>query len=465
MKIPRIILAGTNSGCGKTTLSAGIMAALVKRGITIQPFKVGPDYIDPMFHTFVTERYSRNLDSWLLDETSVMHLFQKNAYGCDMAFIEGVMGLYDGFGGRTIEGSTAHVSRILKSPVVIVMNADGMALSAAALLQGFKDFKGGTDIRGAILNRIDSFRLYAYLKDIIEGNTGISVIGYVPHSEEYELPERHLGLVPGAELPDLKERIGRLACAVEKTVDLNMLVSLAKRAPELEDSNEIHPAMGRGKKVRIAVAYDKAFNFYYRDNLDLLEMMGAKLVYFSPMEDSRIPCGVHGVYLGGGYPEMFAKELSANISMRNDVREKILNGLPAYAECGGLMYLCRAVRDKSGNLFEMAGVIPAETEMTRSLQRFGYSQVRFVKDSVLGSAGTFTRAHEFHYSALKIDKGYAVDYCCEIQKPAGGDMQKTYCDGIKIRNLLATYQHIHFWSNPGLAASFVEHCAKYRDGA
>ncbi|MDI3481570.1 MAG: cobyrinic acid a,c-diamide synthase [Tepidanaerobacteraceae bacterium] len=465
MKIPRIILAGTNSGCGKTTLSAGIMAALVKRGIAIQPFKVGPDYIDPMFHTFVAGRYSRNLDSWLLDEATVMHLFQKNAYDCDMAFIEGVMGLYDGLGASSIEGSTAHVSRILKSPVVIVMNAYGMALSAAALLQGYKEFKGGTDIRGVILNRIGSFKLYACLKDIIEKNTGIRVLGYVPHSEEYTLPERHLGLVPGAEVADLRDRLDRLACAVEKTVDLDMLMDIAKEAPELQKSEAGIPVVNPGAKIKIAVAWDKAFNFYYRDNLDLLEMMGAELIYFSPMEDTSLPHGIHGVYFGGGFPEVFARELSLNTSMRNDVRQKLLNGLPAYAECGGLMYLCRTLRDKNGETFDMAGVIPAKSEMTQALQRFGYSAICFCKDNILGNAGTTTRAHEFHYSILKVEAGQEFEYCYEVQKPTGRSGQTPYYDGIKIKNVLAAYQHIHFWSNQKLAANFIENCVKYRDGA
>jgi len=463
LKIPRIILAGTNSGCGKTTLSAGIMAALVKRGITVQPFKVGPDYIDPMFHTFVTGRYSRNLDSWLLDETTVMHLFQKNAYGCGLALVEGVMGLYDGFGGSSIEGSTAHVSRILKSPVVIVMNAYGMALSAAALVQGFKDFKGGTDIRGVILNRIESQGLFVYLKDIIERNTGVKVLGYMPHSGEYTLPERHLGLVPGVEVADLRDRLDKLAQAVEKTVDLDMLVSMAEEAPELEKSTAGIPAVKSGANVRIGVAWDKSFNFYYRDNLDLLEMLGAELVYFSPLEDSKLPDRIDGVYFGGGFPEVFAKELSDNASMLIDVREKLLNGLPAYAECGGLMYLCRAIKDKNGESYDMAGVIPACCEMTQALQRFGYLTVNFCKDNVLGGMGSSTRAHEFHYSSLKIEDGRKIDYCYEIRKQRGSGKQISYQDGFKLGNLLAAYQHIHFWSNPKLAANFVENCIKNRD--
>lgn len=463
MKIPRVILAGTNSGCGKTTLSAGIMAALVKRGITVQPFKVGPDYIDPMFHTFVTGRYSRNLDSWLMDEATVMHLFQKNARGCGLALVEGVMGLYDGFGGSSIEGSTAHVSRILKSPVVIVMNAYGMALSAAALVQGFKDFKGGTDIRGVILNRIDSRGLFVYLKDIIESNTGVKVLGYMPHSGEYALPERHLGLVPGVEVADLRDRLDRLAQAVEKTIDLDMLVNMAEEAPELEKSAAGVPAVKSGAHVRIGVAWDKAFNFYYRDNLDLLEMLGAELVYFSPLGDGRLPAGIDGVYFGGGFPEVFARKLSNNTSMMNDVREKLLNGLPAYAECGGLMYLCRTIRDKNGESYDMADVIPACCEMTTALQRFGYLTVNFCRDNILGGRGSTTRAHEFHYSTLKVEEGHKIDYCYEIQKQTGSGKQISYRDGVKLCNLLAAYQHIHFWSNPQLAANFVENCIKHRD--
>ena len=419
------MIAGTNSGCGKTTLSAGLMAALVKKNIRVQPFKAGPDFIAPMFHTFVTGRYSRNLDSWLLGESTLEYLFCKNSDGCNISVIEEVMGFYDGFGGSSIAGSTAHVSRILKCPVILVVNAQGMSLSAAALIKGFMDFMGGADVKGVILNRISSHALYMHLKDIIEENTWVQVLGYLQQSEQYQLPERHLGLVPGGEVPELTERLVRLAKAVGRTIDLELFMKLAEDASELQEPEEIpweKFAMAAGRKlspkIKLAVAMDSAFNFYYHDNLELLELLGAELVYFSPVKDDKMPRGIDGVYFGGGYPEIFAGELSANTGMRRDVRDRLLNGLPAYAECGGLMYLCRTMKDMKGHVFDMAGVIPAQNEMKGRLQRFGYVDVNIVEDCILGGPGFTTRAHEFHYSAANPDETCVSDIqsCFEVVK-------------------------------------------------
>lgn len=466
MKTPGVIIAGTNSGCGKTTVSAGLMAALVNRGVVVQPYKVGPDYIDPMFHSFVTGRHSRNLDSWLLDESVVAHLYRKNAAGCDVALIEGVMGLYDGFGGNSLAGSTAHISRILHCPVILVMNAEGMSLSAAAMVKGFMDFKGGTDIRGVILNRVDSHGLYLMLKEIIEDNTGVHVLGYLPASDGYTLPERHLGLVPGGELSGLKDRLGGLAASIEKTVDVERLLKIAQDAGESGQAG-IDICLERPQgKARVAVAFDRAFNFYYRDNLELLETLGAELVYFSPLEDRGLPERIDGAYFGGGYPEVFAGELSENLSMREDVRSRLSKGLPAYAECGGLMYLCRDLKDMQGNSYEMAGVLPAHSEMTPSLQRFGYVTLSITEDCILGEPGLTTRAHGFHYSVVKTDRGQGqrdISYCYEVLKQRGSGETLRWKDGFKLGNTLAGYSHIHFWSNPQLAARFVENCMKYRE--
>ncbi|NSW91482.1 MAG: cobyrinate a,c-diamide synthase [Firmicutes bacterium] len=467
MNRPRIIIAGTNSGCGKTTVSAGLMAALIKKGIRVQPFKVGPDYLDPILHTFVTGRYSRNLDSWLLDEKTLMYLFCKNSTRCDISVIEGVMGFYDGFDGSCIEGSTAHVSRILKSPVILVVNARGMSLSVAAMVKGFMDFKGGADVRGVILNKISSHALFLYLKDIIEENTGVRVLGYIPQSEDYVLPERHLGLVPGGEVPDLKDKIERLTEVVSKTIDLELLMRIAKNTPELEIPAE-EPAFLFKKseiKARIAVAMDSAFNFYYRDNLELLEALGADLVYFSPLNDERLPEGIDGIYFGGGYPEIFAEGLLKNYSMREDVRFRLFNGLPAYAECGGLMYLCRTLKDMQGNTFEMSGVFPAQCEMTVSLQHFGYVNINILENCTLGEPGYTTRAHEFHYSIINMDESHeklGIYNCYEVSKQKRKRENLRWRDGWKLKNTLAGYPHIHFWSNPELARRLVENCAASR---
>lgn len=463
IKIPRIVIAGTNSGCGKTTIATGIMAALVKRGLKVQPFKVGPDYIDPMFHSFITGRYSRNLDSWMLDEAKVSALFGKNALDADIAVIEGVMGLYDGFGGYKEGGSTAHVSKIINAPVILVVNAEGMSLSLAALVKGFVDFDRETAVKGVIINNIKSEGHYRLLREILEENTKLSVLGYLTQSEAYSLAGRHLGLIPSGEIEGLKEKMEVLSGEIAKTVDLELLLKIAEEAPELNEE-VLKPSIFKyeenGIKPRIAVAMDKAFNFYYRDNLDLLEYMGAELVYFSPLEDARLPENIHGLYIGGGYPEIYAEELEKNESMRRDIKDKIENGLPAYAECGGMMYMTESIADRDGKAYKMAGIIPGESRMTANLQRFGYVGLEIAGGNVLSEADCKVRAHEFHYSATSVDEGFPTVY--HVVKQRKGKTFTTWeCGYIKNR-LLAGYPHIHFWANPGLAAGLVSNCKKYK---
>lgn len=464
MKNPGIVLAGTNSGCGKTTISTGIMAALVKRGMKVQPFKVGPDYIDPMFHSFVTGRYSRNLDSWLLDEKTLVHLYCKNIEECDIAVVEGVMGFYDGFGGSSIEGSTAHVAGIIKCPVILVVNARGMSLSVAAMIKGFLDFNKASRVVGVILNKVNSKGLFTYLREIIEENTEVKVIGYVPESEDYLLPERHLGLVPDGEVTELRQKLNQLAEVIEKTIDIDLLLELAGEAEELCDDKKYLDIKTCKEKVKIAVAYDKAFNFYYRDNLDLLEKLGAELVYFSPVEDRNLPENIDGIYIGGGYPEVFGKELEGNLSIRQDFREALLNGLPAYAECGGLMYLCKELKDKAGNIFNMVGFFDAQSEMTNKLQNFGYVEVNFVKDAIIGYSGLKTKAHEFHYSVVKdteVGRDTTDNRCFDVVKSRKSS-EVHWAEGIKKCNTVGGYPHIHFWSNPSLPEAFVSNCIAAR---
>ena len=458
MKIPSIVIAGTNSGCGKTTISMGIMAALVKRGIKVQPFKVGPDFIDPMFHTFITGRASRNLDSWLLDEDTVRYLFMKNAAGTDIAVIEGVMGFFDGFGGKSIEASTAHVSQIIGAPVILVINGEAMSLSAAAIVKGFADFDKNVDISGVIINNISGESHFKILKEAIEIHTGIPVLGYLKRNSDLAIESRHLGLVTSSEITGLKEKAEILASEIEKTIDLDLLLRLSGEAHELAQKKTYDIATVG--KPRIAVALDKAFNFYYRDNLDLLEMLGADLVFFSPLNDTVLPQKIGGLYLGGGYPEVWAKELQANVSMKNDIKKQIESGLPTYAECGGFMYLTDSLTDKSGNSFKMAGVIPGKCQMTGSLKRFGYVCIEISEDNVLSDKGSLIRAHEFHYSEASIDE--SIKTCFNVLKNKDSASGKSWHCGYKVNNLLAGYAHMHFWSNIEFARNFVSHCTEYK---
>jgi cobyrinic acid a,c-diamide synthase len=459
MDIPRIVIAGTNSGCGKTTITTGILAALVKRGITVQPFKVGPDYIDPMFHTFISGRESRNLDGWMLNKEIVAHLFPKSATGTDLALIEGAMGLYDGYGGDSTVGSTSHIAKIVNSPVILVVNGAGVSLSIVPIIKGFLDFDTNVKIKGVILNNVNSEGHFLILKRIIEEHLGIAVVGYLKRIPEFVLPARHLGLVPREEIKDLKERINILTEQIEKTIDIELLIKLAKDTEDFKDYELNFNIAKRNCSFKIGVAKDKAFNFYYKDNLELLEMLGAELIYFSPINDKSLPDGLDGLYFGGGYPEEWAKELKANEAMRESIRNQIITGIPTYAECGGLMYLSESIMNKNGEIFDMVGVIPGKSEMTTSLQHFGYVEIEVTNDNAISKKGYRVRAHEFHYSKTIVD--WSVKSCFKVNKNKGNEHISWQC-GYKLHNLIAAYPHIHFWSNTGFAERFVNSCINYK---
>jgi len=459
MKKPRLLLAGAHSGAGKTSVAAGLMSALVRRGLTVQPYKAGPDYIDPAFHTFVTGRQSRNLDSWLLGEATVLALFGHQApeAGQGLSVIEGVMGLFDGHL-EEAAGSSAHLAGILAAPVVLVINGAGLARSAAALVRGFDNFEPRLRLAGVIINQTSSSAHYKMLKAFVENEAGVPSFGHLLKNPALALESRHLGLVPAGEVADLSARLGHLAEAAAETLDLDGLVKLAEAAPELD----IPPLPGppeppAGPPVRLGLARDAAFNFYYQDALDLLVRLGAELVAFSPLADAALPPDLAGLYLGGGFPEIFAKDLAANRGLREEIRLALEDGLPAYAECGGLMYLARTLVDKNGQTFEMAGFFPVTTVMGSRLENFGYATVVFEAATVLGPAGARVRGHEFHHS--RIAEG-TEDYVLRMEKSPG----RVWRGGLARKNVLAAYPHIHFAANPALAANFLENCRTHRLG-
>jgi cobyrinic acid a,c-diamide synthase len=454
-----ITIAGTHSGCGKTTVTLGILAALVNRGLKVQPFKVGPDYIDPMFHSYITGRNSRNLDSWLLEEKIVAGLFAKNAASADISIIEGVMGLYDGFDGASIVGSTAHVGKIIQSPVILVVDGEGMSLSIAALIKGFHEFNRGLPLSGIIINNINSEAHYQLLREIIAIQLGIPVLGYLPNRPEYALASRHLGLIPEAEISDLKEKISRLAIQVEESINLDLLLKIAANAGILHPDGAILGNKSSNQGLRIAVAKDRAFNFYYADNLDLLQDLGAELFFFSPLEDNQLPERVGGLYLGGGYPEEWAVQLQKNQWMRQNIKQKITAGLPTYAECGGLMYLSESIKTSNGESFEMAGVISGRSEMTDSLQRFGYVEIKITNDTVIAKKGAAIRGHEFHYSKTEVST--VIPRCYRVSKTKCGQETNAWECGFKVHNMLAGYAHLHFWSNINFAREFIRQCTVF----
>lgn len=456
MKKPRILIAGAHSGVGKTSISSGLMAALTRRGLTVQPFKVGPDYIDPAFHSFVTGRQSRNLDSWILPESTLRSLFCKNApdSGQGLSIVEGVMGLFDGHI-QAGAGSSAHVAQILSAPTILVINGAAMARSAAALVHGYDHFQPGFKLSGVIINKVSGQAHYELLKDFVEKEAGVKCYGYLAKNPDLALESRHLGLVPSVEVDGLSVRLGLLSEAVEETVDVDGLLDLAENAPDFEGCPAYAPVKPCSK-MRLGLASDSAFNFYYQDGLDLLTELGAELVPFSPIADACLPPDLDGLYIGGGFPEVFAADLEANESLRSEIREALDAGLPAYAECGGLMYLGQRLTDLEGHKHWMVGFFPQETVMTKRLQNFGYVEVSFERDTVLGPAGSSIRAHEFHHSRLE---GPEADYSLNISKSE----TRSWLGGLVKNKVLAAYPHLHFQANPTLAFNFLEACRRYAD--
>lgn len=449
------MIAATSSGIGKTTLSLGLMAAFKKRGLKVQPFKVGPDYIDPGFHKLVTGNPSYNLDSWMLEEDVIKFLFHKNMQDKDIGIIEGVMGLYDGIGiERKTQGSSAHISKILKTPVLLVIDGSAMSTSAAAMVLGYQLYDPEVDIQGVVINRVSGQSHYALLKEVIERDTKVKCLGYLPKDLNLSLNSRHLGLVPAEEIEDFKEKLDLLADYVENYVDLDGILQLSEQTKSIEFQRDYTaPYLGYGQGLTLGILKDKAFHFYYQDNIDLLIDMGVKIQYISPLEDAKLPKDMDGLYLGGGFPEVFAKELQENQSFKNSLHKALKSGLPAYGECGGLMYLTQGIQDLEGQYYEMIGFFPTWSVMTKRLQRFGYVEVETKK-------GIKIKAHEFHHS--KIIDNESLHYHYKVKKNRRGQALRTWQCGLKRKNVLAGYPHIHFYSNMNFIKDFLKLCKDYQ---
>lgn len=454
----RVVIAGTQSGVGKTTLSIGLMAALTKQGYDVQPYKVGPDYIDPGFHTLVTSNQAWNLDSCFLGAEGCKEIFQYSAPGSDIAVIEGVMGLFDGKNAKQGQGSTAHIAKILDAPVVLVMDVKKMARSAAAVAYGYKNFDPDLNLAGVILNNVGSEGHYQLVKNSL-AEVGVEVLGYVPYQSDLELPERHLGLVPTTESKELDDFIAQLVALIEENINLEQLLALSQPQSAVEVEERTIFKEEQDYDLTLGVAYDQAFNFYYQANLELLANKGVSLKYFSPLTDNQLP-EVDGLYIGGGFPESFISQLAANQSLQEDIYEQVTAGLPTYAECGGLMYLSEQVIDSQGNSFPMVGLISGQVEMTDSLQAMGYVEAKVVKDNILFKTGDKVLGHEFHYSKLSnVDSDINYSYQLWGGKGAAGRSE-----GIMRDNLLASYLHLHFANQPRFVDRFLTECSKYQKG-
>lgn len=457
MRTPGILLTAPASGSGKTLITCGILQALVNRGQKIVSFKCGPDYIDPMFHGKVIGTKSRNLDTFFTDADTTRYLYEKNTEGFDLAVVEGVMGYYDGLGGIRTEGSTYDVARTLDLPAILIVNCRGASLSVLATVRGFLEYQKDSHICGVILNQISPM-IYGQLRMLIEQELQIRVFGYVPKMENLSLDSRHLGLVLPGEIRALQKKLNDLAEKLEETLDLDGMISEIKtaeyRTAGKSDIRKEIQALSFPDKIRIAVAEDDAFCFTYLDNLELLEEMGAKLVPFSPLRDGHLPEAVSGLILSGGYPELHAKELGSNRSMRASVRKAVADGMPCIAECGGFLYLHRELEDTDGRFYPMAGVLDAKAYRTEKLSRFGYVTLAAEEDQLLGKAGTQIRGHEFHY--------WDSESCGEsfhARKPAG----RREWDCVHGTNTLyAGFPHLFYYSNLQVPHAFLRSCFAYQ---
>lgn len=450
MWAPRIMIAATASGVGKTTLTCGLLQLLCERGLRVQACKCGPDYLDPLFHEQLLGVPSRNLDLFLGSQDLVRELVAEGARNSDLTVIEGVMGYYDGMG-CSGEASSYQVACATNTPVVLVVDARGRALSVAAEVAGFLRFRTPSHVVGVVLNQVSPS--YApRLAAAVQQETGLPVLGYLPRLDEVRLESRHLGLIRPDEVADLHKRVGAIARALERSLDVDALVALARAADELICPPRA-PVAPSPARPTIAVARDAAFNFYYHDTLALLEQLGAQLAFFSPLADEALPAGTCGLYLGGGYPELYAQQLSSNRTLCAQVCAAVQQGLPTVAECGGFMYLQEELADEHGVSWPMVGALPGRSQRCDHLVRFGYASLTAARDTLLARAGEHLPAHEFHYW----DSTHPGD-AFHARKPQG---TRAWDCVVATASLHAGFPHLYLAGKPQAAKRFVEACAAH----
>lgn len=457
MKINRIMIAAPKSGSGKTTVVCALLEALKNRGEQVVSYKCGPDYIDPMFHEQVIEIPAKNLDTFFTGEDVTRELFLKNRTEADFVVIEGVMGLFDGLGGVREEGSSYHLAKVTETPIILVADAKGMGRSVIAMIAGFLSYDKEHLLQGIIFNKM-SKAYYEIIKPLVEEELQIRVLGYIPEQKELRLESRHLGLVLPNELEEIKKKLKKMSEELEKTVDVDEIRHIGEQAGEWTDTlnNRDGKEDKEDKKSSrpvIAVAKDEAFCFYYEDNLRMLEEKGAEIRYFSPLWDAELPPHAAALLFGGGYPELYAKELSQNVGMRHAVKQAWDAGMPVVAECGGFMYLHDAVTDRDGVRHAMVGVIPASCEYKGKLVRFGYIEIREKKSFFLPE-GEKIRGHEFHY----YDSSENGENCI-AEKPVTGREYDCVLEG---ENYWMGFPHLYYPSNPVFAENFVKKAGQYQ---
>lgn len=456
-ELKRIVLAGVSSSSGKTTVACGLMRLLHRKNYRVAPYKVGPDYIDPSFHEKACGSTSKNLDEFMLSLEEIRYLFAKSQEDFDIHIIEGVMGLYDGYGYRYDYCSTASMAKLLDTSVILILDAKSMAASAAATVLGYRELDREVRISGVILNNVSSESHYAILKKAIETYTDLPVLGRIPKNPLFSLPSRHLGLIPSCEIDELDSQLNLVADVLEEHIDIERLLDIAT-SPLLPLESDGRESIRKITDIKIAVAQDNAFHFYYRDSLELLEEMGVEFVTFSPLHDEVLP-ECDAVFLGGGFPEIFAEKLSKNHSMRESIRTFGETGGVIYAECGGLMYLGTSLLDKERRKYPMVGLLEGKSLMTDRLQRFGYCQGTALEDTVISKKGQVIRGHEFHYS--NFETGLSPVY--KMEKYQDGRLLRSWEGGYVYKNVLGTYLHLHFCGDHEVARAWIEYIERSKE--
>jgi cobyrinic acid a,c-diamide synthase len=464
--IPRVVVAGIGSGAGKTTVALGLVGALRRRGRIVQTFKVGPDFVDCAYLAHASRRPCRNLDSWMLGRDGAVSSFVHGVGDADCAVVEGAMGIFDGHGGAAgghgagttappdpemFPGSTAELARLIGSPVVLVIDVSSSAETAAAVALGVSRLDPHLDIIGVILNNVPSGYRRRVVEDAVWGWATLPVLGALPHLPHVQIPEVRTGLLPLTQNPHVDPALEELATAVERGCDLALIERLMGRATPLQAGTGRHEAAPAGSPVRVGVAFDDAFCFYYAENLELLEAAGAQVVTFSPLEDRVLPRDIDAVYMGGGVSEMFVPQLAANHSFIESLRRAHAHGVPIYAECGGLLYCARSVQTSDGGRHDMASLVPVDVALEAGLLHIGYRDLRIAADGILGNAGTTLRGHEFHFGRL-LSGVRAGTHAYSMHDAEGEPLG---CEGWSTPTLLASFVHLHFGQDPRLASRFV----------
>ena len=450
MNLPRVMISATGSGNGKTLITCGLLQVLVNRGLKTASFKCGPDYIDPMFHSKVIGAKSRNLDTFITDDDMTRYLFAKTAKDARISVMEGVMGFYDGLGGKSTKASAYDLANVTDTPVILIVNCKGMSLSVLPVIKGFTEYRKDNNIKGVILNQM-SAGIYPEIKAAIEEELGIRVFGYVPNVKDCVIESRHLGLVTPEEIDGLHNKLNTLANVLEDTLEIDEIIKLADGASKI---NVLKPDIPKvdGEPI-IGVAKDVAFCFYYEDNIELLKEMGAKIVEFSPIHDKELPKNLNALILGGGYPELAAKQLSENKTMLESVKKAIESGMPCVAECGGFMYLHESMEDMDSVEYKMVGAIKGKAYRTDRLNRFGYIELTCLEDNIIAKKDTALRGHEFHYFDST---------CCGESFRANKPLRKRNWNCINTdNNLVAGFPHLYYYSNIDVAYEFIMSACKY----